>query len=86
MGEETELKKSQPGEEGRRDLSELLEENPPEEDPVPDRQFCIHSVSPLTKAGKLTFWTFSAVPRPAPQRGIVSRPAHFSLKKHHNSS
>jgi hypothetical protein len=44
-GRKSSRKKIQNGEEGRRDLSESLEENPGEEDPVSDRQFCIHSIS-----------------------------------------
>lgn len=51
-GEEDTPKKSQGGEEGRRVFSESLEEHPPEEEEsIPDRQFCIHSVSPLTIRG-----------------------------------
>jgi hypothetical protein len=38
-------KKTQTGEEGRRVFSESFEENPREEDPIPDRQFCIRSIS-----------------------------------------
>jgi hypothetical protein len=38
LGEEIRLKKNQDGEEGRKDLSESCEENPPEEDPIPNRR------------------------------------------------
>ena len=46
-------KKSHQGEEGRRVFSESGEENPGEEDPLPGRQFCIHSVSTMTHARQL---------------------------------
>jgi hypothetical protein len=39
-------KKTQIGEEERIDFSESSEENPKEEDPIPDRQFCIRFISP----------------------------------------
>jgi hypothetical protein len=42
-------KKAQSGEEGRRFFSESPEENPAEEDPISDRQFCIHSTSLLAR-------------------------------------
>jgi hypothetical protein len=41
-------KKIQTAEEGRRIVSEAWEENPKEEDPLPDRHFCIRSVSTVT--------------------------------------
>jgi hypothetical protein len=46
-GRKSSRKKSQGGEEGRRIFSESVEENPLEEDPVLNRPFCIHSISPL---------------------------------------
>jgi hypothetical protein len=46
-GRKSRRKKSQNGEEGRRIFSESVEENPQEEDPVLNRPFCIHSISPL---------------------------------------
>src|SRR5207237_1263853 len=44
-GRKSTWKKTQRGEEGRRIFSESCEENPAEEDPVSNRQFCVHSVS-----------------------------------------
>jgi len=44
-------KKTQTGEEGRRVFSESFEENPREEDPIPDRQFCIRSISTVATDG-----------------------------------
>jgi hypothetical protein len=41
------IKKNQDGEEGRRIFSESVEENPPEKDPILNRPFCIHSISPV---------------------------------------
>jgi hypothetical protein len=46
-GRKSRRKKSQNGEEGRRIFSESVEENPQEEDPVLNRPFCIHSISPV---------------------------------------
>jgi hypothetical protein len=46
-GRKSSRKKNQNGEEGKRIFSELFEENPPEEDPILNRPFCIHSTSPL---------------------------------------
>jgi hypothetical protein len=46
-GRKSSRKKSQSGEEGRRIFSESVEENPTEEDPILNRPFCIHSISPL---------------------------------------
>jgi hypothetical protein len=48
-GRKSSRKKTQSGEEGRRVFSESFEENPPEEDPILNRQFCIHSISPLAR-------------------------------------
>jgi hypothetical protein len=45
-------KKTQTGEEGRRVFSESFEENPREEDPIPDRQFCIRSISTVADGFK----------------------------------
>jgi hypothetical protein len=47
-GRKSNPKKTQAGEEERRFFSESLEENPGEEDPGLDRQFCIHSILALT--------------------------------------
>jgi hypothetical protein len=44
-GRKSNRKKTQTGEEERRVFSESFEENPREEDPIPDRQFCIRSIS-----------------------------------------
>jgi hypothetical protein len=44
-------KKTQIGEEGKRVFSESFEENPREEDPIPDRQFCIRSISTVARKG-----------------------------------
>ena len=52
-GRKSRLKKNQRGEEGRRIFSESVEEKPTEEDPVLNRRFCIHSISPLTVVIKL---------------------------------
>jgi len=54
-------KNGQRGEEGRRVFSESFEENPLEEDPILNRQFCIHSIpSPndtrLAAAGGGILW------------------------------
>ncbi|MGP8198192.1 MAG: hypothetical protein ACLQU4_01660, partial [Limisphaerales bacterium] len=46
-------KKSQSGEEGRRIFSESVEENPLEEDPILNRQVCIHSISPVAAISPL---------------------------------
>jgi hypothetical protein len=46
-GRKSSRKKSQTGEEGRRIFSESVEENPLEEDPILNRQVCIHSISPV---------------------------------------
>jgi hypothetical protein len=48
-GRKSSRKKNQRGEEGRRIFSESVEENPTEEDPILNRPFCIHSISPLTE-------------------------------------
>jgi hypothetical protein len=47
-GTKSSSKKNQSGEEGGRIFSESVEENPLKEDPILNRQFCIHSISPLT--------------------------------------
>jgi len=52
-GRKSSRKKNQTREEGRRIFSESVEENPTEEDPVLNRPFCIHSISPLTVVIKL---------------------------------
>ena len=44
-------KKTQTAEEGRRVISECGEENPREEDTIPDRQFCIRSRSTVATHG-----------------------------------
>jgi hypothetical protein len=49
-GRKSSRNKIQNGEEGRRDFSESFEENPGEEDPVSDRQFCIHSILTAAKS------------------------------------
>jgi hypothetical protein len=46
-GRKSSRKKSQSGEEGRRIFSESVEEYPTEEDPILNRRYCIHSISPL---------------------------------------
>ena len=46
-GRKSSRKKSQTGEEGRKIFSESVEENPLEEDPILNRQVCIHSISPV---------------------------------------
>jgi len=51
-GRKSSRKKSQSGEEGRRIFSESFEENPSEEDPILNRPFCIHSISPVAKSEK----------------------------------
>jgi transposase len=43
-GRKSSRNKTQTGEEGRRVFSKPFEENSTEEDPIPDRQFCIHSI------------------------------------------
>jgi hypothetical protein len=43
-GRKSNPKKTQIGEEGRKDFREPFEENPGEEDPIPERQFCIRSI------------------------------------------
>jgi hypothetical protein len=60
-GRKSSRKKNQSGEEGRRIFSESVEENPLEEDPILNRQFCIHSIpSPndtrLAAAGGGILW------------------------------
>src|SRR5208283_2808109 len=47
-GRKSSRKKNQTREEGRRIFSESVEENPAEEDPILNRPYCIHSISPLT--------------------------------------
>jgi hypothetical protein len=58
-------KKTQTGEEGRRVFSESFEENPREEDPIPDRQFCIRSISTVA---------VMALSGPKERRVLWSRP------------
>jgi hypothetical protein len=53
-------KKTQTGEEGRRVFSESFEENPREEDPIPDRQFCIRSISTVAGREVCSEWAHSA--------------------------
>jgi hypothetical protein len=48
-GRKSSRKKNQTGEEGRRIFSKSVEENPLEEDPVLNRPFCIHSISPVAE-------------------------------------
>jgi hypothetical protein len=50
-GRKSNRKKTHNDEEERRDFTESFEENPREEDPVLDRQFCIHSISTVAKIG-----------------------------------
>jgi hypothetical protein len=65
--EENGRMKNRSGEEGRRFFSECFEENPGEEDPVSNRQFCIHSISALTFPVTLnTFWGRKC-PKPVPE-------------------
>ena len=61
-------KKTQDGEEGRRFFSESFEENPPEEDPILNRQFCVRSVSalagrafPRSRMAKACSWTSASL-------------------------
>jgi transposase len=61
-GRKSSRNKTQTGEEGRRVFSKPFEENSTEEDPIPDRQFCIHSI--LTVAEK-----YPALRKRAKQRG-----------------
>ena len=46
-GRKSNRKKSQNGEEGRKLFNESCEEKLPEENPILNRQVCIHSISPL---------------------------------------
>jgi hypothetical protein len=61
-GRKSTPKQIQIGEEGRRLFSESCEENPREEDPIPDRRFCIRSISTAARSTSLGIvnWAMSA--------------------------
>ena len=55
-GRKSSGKKTQGGEEGRRVFSESFQENPAEEDPILNRQFCFPSISPVAELAR-QYWS-----------------------------
>jgi hypothetical protein len=73
-GRKSSRKKNQNREEGRRILSESVEENPLEEDPILNRPFCIHSISPVAQTLIVITLEHTAQDLPSRLAGLLSAP------------